>query len=171
MHDDSRAGHEPVERGVRSTRDRDAAVALLQRLHGVIKGLRLYDPGHAALRTQLDELLKVVREMERDEVSLLGVGGYCYVNGVRLRPEEEIRPVLSALGGCSLDDALPALEAQLFESTGFLGGSTAHQQAVARCIARIGTPAAQLLLDCGARSRHASVREACKLAQRGSGHA
>ena len=91
--------------------------------------------------------------------------------GFRKRPEEEIRPLLSALGGCSLDDALPALEKQLYESIGFLGGSTAHQQAVARCIARIGTPAAQLLLDCGARSRHASVREACKLAQRGSGHA
>ena len=92
--------------------------------------------------------------------------------GFRKRPEEEIRPVLSALGGCSLDDALPALEAQLLESIGFLGGSTAYQQAIARCIARIGTPAAQLLLDCGARSsRHASVREACRLAQRGSGHA
>jgi len=92
--------------------------------------------------------------------------------GFRKRPEEDIRPVLSALGGCSLDDALPALEEQLFESIGFLGGSTAYQQAIARCIARIGTTAAQLLLDCGARSsRHASVREACRLAQRGSGHA
>jgi hypothetical protein len=91
--------------------------------------------------------------------------------GFRRRPEEEIRPVLSALGGCSLDDVLPGLEEQLFESIGFLGGSTAYQQAIARCIARIGTPAAQLLLDCGARSRHASVREACRLTQRGSGHA
>src|ERR1044072_766580 len=87
MRDDPRAGREAFEPAALSARDRDAALALIQRLHGVIKSLKLYDPGHAALRTQLEELLKVVREMERDEVSLLGVGGYCYVNGVRLRPE------------------------------------------------------------------------------------
>jgi hypothetical protein len=91
--------------------------------------------------------------------------------GFRKLPEEEIRPVLLALGNCSLDDALPALEEQLFESSGFLGGSTAYQQAIARCIARIGTPAAQVLLENGARSRHASVREACRLVLKGSSHA
>ena len=90
--------------------------------------------------------------------------------GFRKRPDEEIRPVLLALGGCSLDDALPALEEQLFESSGFLGGGTAYQQAIARCIARIGSPAAQAVLEYGARSRHASVREACRLVQKGSSH-
>jgi HD-GYP domain-containing protein (c-di-GMP phosphodiesterase class II) len=123
MRDDPRAGREPVERAVRSTRDRDAAMALLQRLHGVIKSLRLYDPGHAALRTQLDELLTVVREMERDEVSLLGVGGYCYVNGVRLRPEAAhlsiVRSVLEELelrrvGGLRFSSTLDAETLQDF---------------------------------------------------------
>ena len=123
MRDDPRAGREPVERAVRSTRDRDAAMALVQRLHGVIKSLRLYDPGHAALRAQLDELLKVVREMERDEVSLLGVGGYCYVNGVRLRPEAAhlsiVRSVLEELelrrvGGLRFSSTLNAETLQDF---------------------------------------------------------
>ena len=44
MRDDSRAGHEPVEPAALSTRDRDAALALIQRLHGVIKSLKLSIP-------------------------------------------------------------------------------------------------------------------------------
>src|SRR5436190_17758555 len=123
MRDDSRAGRGPVEPAALSTRDRDAALALIQRLHGVIKSLKLYDPGHAALRTQLDELLKVVREMERDEVSLLGVGGYCYVNGKRLRPEAAhlsiVRSVLEELelrhlGGLRFSPTLDADTLQAF---------------------------------------------------------
>jgi hypothetical protein len=91
--------------------------------------------------------------------------------GFRKRPEDEIRSVLLAVGGCSGDEALPTLEAQLFESGGFLGSAAAYQQAIARCIARIGTPGAQTLLEQGARSRHASVREACKLGLKGITHA
>jgi hypothetical protein len=91
--------------------------------------------------------------------------------GFRKRPEDEMRSVLLAVGGCSGDEALPTLEAQLFESGGFLGSAAAYQQAIARCIARIGTPGAQAVLEYGARSRHASVREACKLALKGATHA
>ena len=91
--------------------------------------------------------------------------------GFRKRPEDEFRSVLLAVGGCSGDEALPILEAQLLESGGFLGSAAAYQQAVARCIARIGTYGAQTLLERGARSRQASVREACKLVLKGTAHA
>ena len=95
-------GHEPGPGPAISPRDREAALALVLRLHGVLRSLRLYDPGHPALRTQLEELLRVVREMDVDEVSVLGLGGYCYVNGVRLRPEAAhlnvLRGVLEEFG-------------------------------------------------------------------------
>jgi len=90
-------GHEPGRTPATSPRDRAAALALVLRLHGVVRSLRLYDPGHPALRTQLEELLRVVREMDVDEVSVLGLGGYCYVNGVRLRPDAADLKVLRAV--------------------------------------------------------------------------
>jgi|SRR6185503_15098087 HD-GYP domain-containing protein (c-di-GMP phosphodiesterase class II) len=90
-------GHEPGPARAISARDREAALALVLRLHGVVRSLRLYDPGHAALRAQLEELLRIVGEMDVDEVSVLGLGGYCYVNGVRLRPEAAHLNVLRGL--------------------------------------------------------------------------
>ena len=89
----------------------------------------------------------------------------------RKRPEDEFRPVFSALGGCSTDEALPALEALLYESGGPRGASSAYVHSIARAIARIGTLSARTVLECGARSRHAAARDACRLVLRGTGHA
>jgi HD-GYP domain-containing protein (c-di-GMP phosphodiesterase class II) len=123
MRDAARPGLASGDSPAITPQDREAALALVQRLHGVIRSLKLYDPGHPALRTQLDELLRVSREMNVEEVSLLGVGGYCYVNGVRLRPEAShlatLRAVLEELevrrlGGLRFSPALEAEALQAF---------------------------------------------------------
>jgi HD-GYP domain-containing protein (c-di-GMP phosphodiesterase class II) len=123
MRDAARPGGAPGNSPAITPQDRDAALALVQRLHGVIRSLKLYDPGHPALRTQLDELLRISRAMNVEEVSILGVGGYCYVNGVRLRPEAShmatLRAVLEELevrrlGGLRFSPELEAEALQAF---------------------------------------------------------
>jgi HD-GYP domain-containing protein (c-di-GMP phosphodiesterase class II) len=123
MRDAARPGVAPADSPALTPQDREAALALVQRLHGVIRSLKLYDPGHPALRTQLDELLRVSRAMNVEEVSILGVGGYCYVNGVRLRPEAShlatLRAVLEEfevrrLGGLRFSRSLEAETLQAF---------------------------------------------------------
>lgn len=80
------------------------------------------------------------------------------------RPIEEVRPILAALGGCASDEALPHLEAQIHAPGWFDKQAGPFRLAVARCIAIIGSPAANALLARHARSRNASVREACQTA-------
>jgi len=75
------------------------------------------------------------------------------------RPAEEQRAVFSALAACG-DSALPVLVGELNRG-GVWNSNHTHRQAVARCIARIGTAAAIAALNEGARSRNASVRRAC----------
>ncbi len=80
------------------------------------------------------------------------------------RPIEEVRPILAALGGCAGDEALPHLEAQIHAPGWFDKKAGPFRLAVARCIAIIGSPSANALLARHARSRNASVREACQTA-------
>jgi HEAT repeat protein len=82
-------------------------------------------------------------------------------DGFAERPAEEQRAVFSALAACG-DDVLPVLAGQLNRASGWMSKhADVHRQAVARCIARIGSPAAIGVLTEGARSRNASVRRAC----------
>ena len=78
------------------------------------------------------------------------------------RPAEEQRAVLSALAAVGGDPVLPVLESELAKGSWFSKGLDAHRGAVARCIARIDTPAARAVLSDGLRSRNASVRKACE---------
>ena len=80
-----------------SQRVRTLGVVVITRLHGVLRGMRLYDASNRALLTQQQDLLDAVRAMQADEVSLLGMGEYFYVNGVRLRPEGSQLPVFRTL--------------------------------------------------------------------------
>jgi HD-GYP domain-containing protein (c-di-GMP phosphodiesterase class II) len=68
-------------------RVRTLGAALVARLHGVFRAMRVYDTGNRALRAQQQELLDAVRALHADDVSVLGMGEYFYVNGVRLRAE------------------------------------------------------------------------------------
>jgi HEAT repeat protein len=78
------------------------------------------------------------------------------------RPAEEQRAVLSTIAAVADDDAVPALEAELNKGGWFAKTSDQHRQAVARCLARLATPAAVQALAAGRRSRNASVRKACE---------
>jgi HEAT repeat protein len=89
--------------------------------------------------------------------------------GFRKRPIEEVRSVTAALGGCAGDDALPGLEEQLGSTRWFGGGDTLYCQAIARCVARIGSPAALAALERGAAARNSATRDACRLVLKGTG--
>jgi len=82
----------------------------------------------------------------------------------RMRSEDERFSVYRALSSQG-DRVLPALEDE-FQRGGFLArGLEPHWQAVARCIARIGSPAALEVLARGIASRRAGVRAACEQAR------
>jgi len=69
--------------------------------------------------------------------------------------------VAGALGAIGTDDILLELEAELAQGNWLTPGADAHRQAVARIIARIGTPRARALLERGAESKRAGARAAC----------
>jgi hypothetical protein len=77
------------------------------------------------------------------------------------RPLEVRRAVYSALAATGGDEVVPDLEQELHKGNWFSRYQESHRQAVARCIARIGTPHAQAVLGRGARSKRAPVRKAC----------
>jgi hypothetical protein len=77
------------------------------------------------------------------------------------RPLEVRRAVYSALAATGGDEILPDLEEELHKGNWFSRYQEAHRQAVARCIARIGTSHARAVLERGARSKRAPVRKAC----------
>ena len=83
------------------------------------------------------------------------------------RPLEVRRAIYSALAATGGDEVLPELEEEMHKGNWFSRYQEAHRQAVARCIARIGTPHARAVLERGARSKRAPVRKACLDAQAG----
>jgi hypothetical protein len=87
--------------------------------------------------------------------------------GFDARPDEERQAILSTLGGAADDQALPILEAELLAGNWLNRRLDARRDALARCIAGIGTPAARDVLERGAKSRRAPVSRACLSALRG----
>jgi len=77
------------------------------------------------------------------------------------RPDLERRAIYSALAAVGTDDVLLELEAELAKGTWLARGADLHRQAIARIIARIGTPRARALLERGAESKRVGVRGAC----------
>ena len=65
------------------------------------------------------------------------------------RPLEERRAIYSALAATGGDGNLEDLELELHKGNWFSRYQEAHRQAVARCIARIGTPLAKTVLERG----------------------
>jgi hypothetical protein len=78
------------------------------------------------------------------------------------RPIEEKRSIYSAVSAIGGDEILPELEAELHKGGWFQRGSDLHRSAVARCVARIGTPAARAVLEAGAQSKRGPLRKACE---------
>lgn len=85
------------------------------------------------------------------------------------RPAEERRAVYMALAGAGGDEVLPALEAEIFKGGWLVRGPDPHRQAVARCLARIGTPAALAILERGAAAKRPAIQKACRDALSGAG--
>jgi HEAT repeat protein len=83
-------------------------------------------------------------------------------------PIEEKRAIYSALSGAGGDEVLPDLEAELLKGNWFTRTQEDHRQAIARCVARIGTAAAKAILERGAQSKRGAVRKACEEAMAAS---
>lgn len=84
------------------------------------------------------------------------------------RPPEERFAILSTLSATGSDDILPEIEVALQREAWFSKSHELLRQGIARCIARIGTPAARAVLEQGAKSRRAGLRKACEDALAGS---
>ena len=80
------------------------------------------------------------------------------------RPVEERRAVYAAIASTGGDEVVHELEQVMNGGNWFDREQEVHRHAVARCLARIGTPAALRALESGAQSRRAPVRQACTLA-------
>jgi hypothetical protein len=78
------------------------------------------------------------------------------------RVTEEKRAIYSCLGATADNPNLPELELELHKGNWFARNQEAHRQSVARCIARVGTPAARLILERGITSKRLPVRKACE---------
>ncbi len=80
------------------------------------------------------------------------------------RPVAERRAIYAAIASTASDEVVPELEQALNGGNWFDRDQEVHRHAVARCLARIGTPRALAALEAGARSRRAPVRQACAAA-------
>lgn len=60
---------------------------LIARLYGVLRGVRLYDSANETLQRQFQDFLAVLSRLMDDGATLVGMGAYFYLNGVRLKPD------------------------------------------------------------------------------------
>jgi len=93
--------------------------------------------------------------------------GFLLDPGFETRPPEEKRAIYTALSSTGGDEVVPELEAELLKGNWFSRTQEGHRQAVARCLARIGSPLAKQVLARGATSRRGPVRQACEAALTG----
>lgn len=107
--------------------------------------------------------------VERDPATMRVLMGHLLDPRFEPRPPEERRAIYSALSAVGGDDAVPELEAELLKGNWFTRGQEAHRQAIARVLARIGTPLAMTALQRGALSKRPPVRKACEDALAGAG--
>jgi HEAT repeat protein len=103
---------------------------------------------------------------ERDTATAVLLVGFFQEADFEQRPDAEKRAIYSAIAAVGTDDILLELEAELAKGNWLAQGADAHRQAIARCVARIGTPRAHALLERGAEAKRAGVRTACAEALR-----
>ena len=94
--------------------------------------------------------------------------GFMLAPDFEQRPFEEKRAIYHALGSCGTDDVVAELEGELLKANWFSRQQELHRSAVARCLARIGSPLARTVLERGMTSRRAPVRKACEEALSGA---
>ncbi len=103
---------------------------------------------------------------ERHTATAVMLVGFLQAAEYLQRPDAEKRAIYSAIGAVGTDDILLELEGELAKGNWLAAGEDAHRQAIARCVARIGTPRAITLLERGAESKRSGVRTACAEALR-----
>ncbi len=81
-----------------------------------------------------------------------------------VRPAEERRAIYAALASVGGDEIVADLEAELLRTNWFDRQIEIHRHNVARCLARVGTPRAREVLERGAQSKRAPVRQAAQSA-------
>jgi HEAT repeat protein len=84
------------------------------------------------------------------------------------RPGPERRAVYQAIADTGSDAIAADLEAELYRGNWMSLARDEHRLAVARTLARIGTPACLQVLARGASSKHTSVRRVCEEARSGA---
>jgi hypothetical protein len=141
----------------------------------VVAGLALVSPTLA--RPLLLELLpgadsrlfaSIVHQLAvaRDaEIARLLVG-YLRDPAFEQRPGEERRAIYNGIASAGTDEVVADLEAELVRTGWPTHGADEHRLAIARCIARIGTVTARVVLERGAQSKRAQVRQVCAEALR-----
>lgn len=97
----------------------------------------------------------------RDPATARYVTAYIAQDKFLQRPVEERRAIYAAIASTGGDEVVPELEQALNGGNWFDRDQEVHRHAVARCLARIGTPRATAALEAGMRSRRAPVRQAC----------
>jgi HD-GYP domain-containing protein (c-di-GMP phosphodiesterase class II) len=70
-----------------NARESELGPQLIARVYGVLRGVRLYDSSNETLQRQFQDLLTVLALLMDDGVTLVGMGAYFYLNGVRLKPD------------------------------------------------------------------------------------
>jgi HEAT repeat protein len=100
----------------------------------------------------------------RDPAVARYVTGFIFQERFLQRPAEERRAIYAAIASTAGDDVVPELEQAMNGGNWFDREQEVHRHAVARCLARIGTPRALAALEAGAHSRRAPVRQACEAA-------
>ncbi|MGH7741620.1 MAG: HEAT repeat domain-containing protein [Candidatus Eiseniibacteriota bacterium] len=95
---------------------------------------------------------------------------YLQAENFEERPLEEKRAIYSALSSVGGDEIIADLEGEVHRGNWFSRNQEVHRQAVARVIARIGTPLARKILERGMQSKRTPVRKACEDALTGAIH-
>jgi HEAT repeat protein len=99
---------------------------------------------------------------ERDPATARLLLRYMQDSVFEQRQPEERRAIYSALSAVASDEVVAELEMELLKGNWFARGQEAHRQAVARVLARIGTPLAKTVLQRGLLSKRGPVKKACE---------
>jgi HEAT repeat protein len=98
----------------------------------------------------------------RDAQSARLLMTYMMDEAFEARPQEEKHAIYSTLSSVGGDEIVPELEAEMHKGNWFARSQDSHRAAVARCLARLGTPLSRMVLERGAQSKRAPVRKACE---------
>ena len=97
----------------------------------------------------------------RDPATARYITAYLAQDKFLQRPVDERRAVYAAIASTGGDEVVGDLEQALNGGNWFDRDQEVHRHAVARCLSRIATPRALAVLEAGAQSRRAPVRQAC----------